>query len=257
MTFSATIKQLRQTAKLSQQELADAVGVARATYVKIENGDREPKLKEIQAIGAYYQINTSDLIDGQVVPSVNYERPNPPENDISPREIDPKTRPDKLRQVLLYVLAKVGAKPNVGETVLYKLLYFIDMDYYEKTSKSITGLTYVRNHFGPTPAVDFKAIVTDMQRQGELDIVETKYFNKTQKKYLPIASPDLDKLTASELRHINQELARLSDKTASELSQFSHYDTPWLVAKPGQPIDYRSVFYRTNLTAVTEPGDDL
>jgi len=63
---------------------------------------------------------------------------------ITPREIDPKVNPAILRNVLLYILARVGAKPNVGETVLYKLLYFIDFDFYEKHGRSITGLSYIR-----------------------------------------------------------------------------------------------------------------
>lgn len=259
MNFAYTIKNLRDRAGLSQQEVADNVGIARATYVKIESGGREPKLDEIRAISRFYEVDTADLIDEKIQvsePVTVYTR-EATEPSIVPRDIDPKVNPDKLRQVLLYVLGKVGAKPNVGETVLYKLLYFIDMDYYEKNGRSITGLTYIRNHYGPSPTIDFRKVVEDMERHDELDIVETKYFNNTQKKYLPSAVPDLEKLNAAEVKHIDEELARLSDKTASELSEYSHYDTPWLVAKKGGAIDYRSVFYRTSLTAVTEPDDEL
>jgi uncharacterized phage-associated protein len=155
------------------------------------------------------------------------------------------------------VLEKVGAKPNVGETVLYKLLYFIDFDYYEKTGHSITGLNYVRNHFGPTPVKDFKGVVEGMKANEELEVVETKYFKNTQRKYLPLKPVSLEKLKAKELQHIDETLARLSDKSATELSELSHYDTPWLVAKPGEKIKYRFVFYRTALTAVTEPEGEL
>ena len=38
MTFTQAIKMLRKRARLSQQEVADAIGVARATYIKLENG---------------------------------------------------------------------------------------------------------------------------------------------------------------------------------------------------------------------------
>jgi len=41
----------------------------------------------------------------------------------------------KFKEVFLYILEKVGARPNIGETALYKLLYFIDFDYYEKYQK--------------------------------------------------------------------------------------------------------------------------
>ena len=78
-----------------------------------------------------------------------------------------------------------------------------------------------------------------------------------QKKYLPTKSANLRDISADEIKHIDETLARLSDKTASELSELSHYDTPWLVAKQGEKIAYRGVFYRTSLTAVTEPDDEL
>ena len=258
--FKTTIKQLRDNANISQQDIADKVGIARATYAGLESGRRDPNLTEIRSIAEFYQINPSDLINGI---GSRVEEPIAPyafkteSIDIEPREINPQTNPEKLREVLLYILEKVGAKPNVGETVLYKLLYFIDFDYYEKTGQSITGLSYIRNHFGPTPAVEFKSVVESMEKLGELEIVATKFFSNIQKKYLPTKSANLRDISADEIKHIDETLARLSDKTASELSELSHYDTPWLVAKQGEKIAYRGVFYRTSLTAVTEPDDEL
>lgn len=260
MGINTTIKQLREKAGISQQIIADKLGIARATYAGLEAGRREPGLTEIKSIAEYYQISPAELIDGKVSaveePVTAYAI-NRTKDDIEPREINPKVNPEKLREVLLYLLEKIGAKPNIGETVLYKLLYFIDFDYYEKYSKSITGLTYVRNHFGPTPAITFKQIVKNLQDNNELEIVETKFFNNTQKKYLPTKSLELEVLSAKELQHINEEIERLSNKTAADLTTMSHYDTPWIVTKQGKPIDYRYVFYRTNMTAVTEPDDEI
>lgn len=260
MNFQDRLRKLREQAGLSQADVAGRIGIARATYASLEAGRRSPNLDELQKISQLYELSIAELIqsgESKVSePVVAYARDETTE-EIVPREIDPQVKPEKLREVLLYILARVGAKPNIGETVLYKLLYFIDMDYYEKTGHSVTGLTYIRNHFGPTPTIDFRAVVEDMQHHDELVIVENKYFNATQKKYLPNAYPNLEKISAAELKHIDEELARLSDKSAKELSEFSHYDTPWLAAQPGQPIDYRSVFYRSSITAVIEPDDEL
>ena len=257
MSFVNTIRQLRNRADLSQQDVADAVGIARATYIKLENGGRDPKLPEILALSKYYEVSVNALIEGAAIdfvrePEVAYERSNEAGSDIQPREIDPTVKPEKLREVLLYVLNKVGAKPNVGETVLYKLLYFIDMDYYEKHGRSITGLTYIHNTFGPSPVKDFRAVVDDMREHDELDIVETKFFNNKQKKYLPQITPDLHQLSATEIKHIDTELARLSDKNATELSDLSHKDTPWIATPDGKPIDYQLAMYRTSATTVRE-----
>jgi transcriptional regulator with XRE-family HTH domain len=259
MSFDTRIRQLRDQKGASQQDIADAIDVARATYSNWELGKRDPDLGDINKLAEYYQISPAELIssdtitvDESVVPYKFKEK-----NDIIPRDIDPKIKPEKLREVLLYILEKVGAKSNVGETVLYKLLYFIDFDYYEKTGQSITGLTYICNHYGPTPAVEFKGVVEGMEEADELERVNTKYFNNVQRKYLPNKKSSLKNLTAGEIKHIDETLARLSDKSVSELTELSHYDTPWLVAKQGKKIDYRDVFYRTARTAVTEPEDEL
>lgn len=260
MSFNITIKQLRERADASQQDVADAIGINRGTYAGLENGRRGPNLDEIRGIAEYYQIAPSDLIDGNVgevnepaVPYVFTEK----ETDIVPRDV-PVVDADKLREVLLYLLEKVGAKPNVGETVLYKLLYFIDFDYYEKYGKSITGLSYVRNHFGPTPVLKtFASIVESMKEADELEVIETPYFSHKLKKYLPTIRPSLDKLNAKELDHINDEILRLADKSATELSELSHLDIPWLASKDKEVIDYQLAMYRTSATSVREYEDEL
>lgn len=260
MTFKATIKQLRDKAGASQQDIADAIGIARATYASLEAGRRDPNLGEMNKLAEYYQMAPSELINGETSvvnePAASYKFVDA-EEKMTQRDPSPELMPEKLREVLLYVLEKVGAKPNVGETVLYKLLYFIDFDYYEKTGHSVTGLTYLRNHFGPTPSLEFKDIVDGLVQKDELEVVETEYFKNTQKKYLPRKHIKLAKLTANELQHIDETIQRLGDKSAKELTELSHFDMPWRVAKQGEKIDYRFVFYRSDLTAVTEPEDEL
>lgn len=63
----------------------------------------------------------------------------------------PANNAQKFREVLLYILNKIGAKSNVGESVIYNLLYFIDFDFYEKYEEQLIGATYKKNTFGPTP----------------------------------------------------------------------------------------------------------
>jgi uncharacterized phage-associated protein len=153
-------------------------------------------------------------------------------------------------------LEKVGGKPNVGMTVLYKLLYFIDFNYYEKYEEQLMGLTYIKNHHGPTPK-EFIKIVEQMKQSGELEEIRSKYFTYDQKKFIPVVHPDLSKLNGQELSLIDEVLNRLSDKSASELSDYSHHDTPWLTAEEGNVISYEAVFYRDSDHSVREYADEL
>jgi uncharacterized phage-associated protein len=162
----------------------------------------------------------------------------------------------KFKEVLLYILEKVGSKPNVGMTVLYKLLYFIDFDYYEKYEEQLIGARYMKNTHGPTPTT-FTKIVENMKAKREIEEIDSKYFQYDQKKFLPLRQADLSVLSGQEKELIDGVLARLSDKSANELSKYSHNDVPWVVAKDGQIISYESVFYRSDEYSVRQYDDEL
>lgn len=226
MSFGRRMKQLRNDAGLSQQEVAEKLGMARATYASLEVNRRDPDLTELRSLAEFYEVPLAKLVApsenvyGMVhEPTVGYKATKEP--DAIPRGPDKQFQPEKLRDVLLYVLEKVGAKPNVGESTLHKLLYFIDHGYHEKFGYSITGLAYVHSPYGPTPTRSFTDIVKQMEADGELEVVTTKHFNNTQKKYLPVKKTELQELSARELEHINDTLTRFGDMTASELTELS------------------------------------
>lgn len=260
MILSEKIKTLRQHQGLSQGNVAEALGLSRPTYVQIEKGGREPALSEIKRLAALFGVSQEELLSAQEPKAgfeVVLERENRPKHDLKPdmRISVPQKRIEIFKEVLLYLLEKVGAKPNVGETVLYKLLYFIDFDFYEKFEEQLIGATYIKNHHGPTP-VEFKKIVDQMIRDGEIEAVRSSYFQYPQKKYLPRQEPNLNKLTGQALKHIDEVIARYSDMNATDLSDYSHQDVPWVTAKNGQALDYEAVFYRTSKTSVRSYDED-
>lgn len=223
MSISRLLKQLREDAGLSQQDVARKLGMARATYANLEAGRREPDLGELKAIAELYEISMMELIAEEgddwpgVVsePEVEYRR----SAKLSEKRSGASgTNHDGvLREVLLYILGEVGARPNFGESTLYKLLFIIDTGYLNNYGTTITGLRYVSSRFGPMPTKTFAAIVKRMETDGELEIITTKHYNNTQKKYLPVRSARLDGLSANEWLHITKSLALLGDKSPEEL----------------------------------------
>ena len=247
------IQKQRKKHNFSQEYIASELGISRPTYLQIEQGERDLTLPEAQKLAAIFGISFEDfLAEREVDHGVALEKGKPAKSDPTQemRISVPQENLEKFKEVLLYILSKVGGKPNVGETVIYKLLYFIDFDFYEKFEEQLIGATYIKNHYGPTP-VEFKAIVEDMIKSGEIVKVNNNFFNYPQRKYLPVRDPDLTKLKdARELQHIDEVLARLADKNATELSNYSHEDVPWLIAEDNKPLDYEAVFYRTPKTSV-------
>lgn len=249
--------ELRNNQGISQAFVAEKIGVSRASYIEIEKGVKELTLSQANAIAEIFNITLAELISGDKISDIKVSIKDTPEKKEKQEiRIDvPQKNLKKFKEVFLYVLEKVGSKSNVGMTVIYKLLYFIDFDYYEKFEEQLVGATYIKNHFGPTP-VEFKKIVELMESKGELETVKSKYFLHDQTKYLPRRESDISVLNAKEIKHIDEVLSRLSDKSATELSDYSHKDVPWITAEDGRPLSYESVFYRTKDTSVREYGPD-
>ena len=249
--------ELRKNQGVSQAFMAEKIGLSRASYIEIEKGAKELTLSQANQVADIFHITLPELISGEKMSSIKVSINNVAEKkEKQEMRIDvPQKNLKKFKEVLLYVLEKVGSKSNVGMTVIYKLLYFIDFDYYEKFEEQLIGATYIKNHYGPTP-VEFKKIVEIMETKGELETVRSKYFQHDQTKYLPRRESDISVLNAKEIKHIDEVLSRLSDKSATELSDYSHKDVPWITAEDGRLLSYESVFYRTKDTSVREYEPD-
>ena len=255
--FSKFIQQLRKKRNLTQAFLALQIGVSRPTYGQIEQGERDLTITEAKKLAAIFGLPLNDFLNGKEKEvKVNLKEKGPKKIESEIRIIMPQVNVKKFKEVLLYLLEKVGARPNIGETALYKLLYFIDFDYYEKFEEQLTGAKYIKNFFGPTP-VEFKKITDEMIEKNELEKIKSKYFQHEQKKYLPRRCANLKVLSAQEVQHIDEVIARLAWKNATELSNYSHSDIPWLIHKMGEKISYESVFYRDDDHSVRNYEDEL
>ena len=237
------MKKMRKEIELSQEDFAKRLGIKRVSVSQIENGERRVTAEEIFKIARTFNISIDNLLDVERDIKVILERKPEQQKNREIRICVPQKNIDKFKEVLVYILNKVGAKPNLGETVLYKLLYFIDFDFYEKYEEQLMGITYIKNHYGPTP-VEFKKIMDEMEEK-DIRKIKDKYFKYPRTKYLPLREPDLNKLKANETKVIDEVLERLSDMNAKQISEYSHNDVPWLVCEDGEIINYESVFYRT------------
>ena len=237
------LREARQARGLSQEQVAEIIGVGRSTISQIENGKRVLTARDLSKITGALGISAEEFLDSEKEIHVVLEGAGYVHEEQQMRINVPQKNVRKFKEVLLYILERVGSLPNVGETVIYKLLYFIDFDFYEKYEEQLVGATYIKNRYGPTP-VEFKEVIAQMLRDGELTKVKDSYFNYPQTKYLPRREPRLEILKASELKTIDDVLCRLAHMDASMISDYSHRDVPWLSAANGGIIEYESVFYR-------------
>jgi transcriptional regulator with XRE-family HTH domain len=239
------VRQLRTARNMTQEKLASRLGIARSAVAQIESGKRKLSAEELLTLARVFDMPVEQLVDPARRPEVELESGNATVKDSGGMRISvPQSRVGKLKEILLYILSRIGARPHVGETVLYKLLYFADFDFYERYEEQMIGATYIKNRYGPTP-VEFAKVVQQMEEAGDIEVVKSEYFSYPQRKYLPRREPDLSGLDGREIALIDETLDRLGNMNATQISEFSHKDVPWVVTDEGKQIEYETVFYRT------------
>ncbi|MCG3089168.1 helix-turn-helix domain-containing protein [Sporosarcina cyprini] len=60
--FADRLKRLRQNKKLSQQEMADFLGISRQGYGKYENGSSQPSFEMLEKLSTYFGVSTDYLL---------------------------------------------------------------------------------------------------------------------------------------------------------------------------------------------------
>ncbi len=246
--MSSFMKSLRESHGGTQEQIAKIMGVSRPTYIAIESGKQPLNVIQAQKLARHYHMKVADLIEERMTPQaqVTLEEGSDDTEGEQPsvRISVPQKRVEKFKEVLLYILEEIGARPNVGKAVLCKLLYFIDFDYYEKYEEQLMGAVYIKNHYGPTPP-EFPTIVKEMEKNKDIKTVSVEFHDLPQRKYIPLRNADLSLLNAREKDLIDKNIERFKNFTARQMETYSHKDVPWITAEDQKPIDYESVFYRT------------
>jgi len=251
------LKKIRVEQNISQEFLAGKIGISRPTYAQIESGARDMSVKEAQKLAQFFGLSLKNFLAGEktITPKVELKKSKKLKTQkIESRISVPQEKVEKFKEVLLYILERIGARPNIGEAVVCKLMYFIDFDYYEKFEEQLIGAKYIKNHFGPTP-VAFPEIIAQMEEEGDLTRVIKKYFQHDQKKYLPRRSANLSNFSAQEKELIDWEIERFKGFNATKMRDYSHRDVPWIGTNDLQQINYEAVFSRTDEFSVRQYDD--
>lgn len=238
------IMELRKSKGLSQEDLAGVLKISRSSVAQMELGKRSVSAIELIGLSEFLGFSLDKFlaseyhIADEVIPD---EKATPASRDI--RISIPAFKLEKFRNILLYLLERCAGKPNVGETVLYKLLYFSDFNHYEKYEEHLTGSQYRKLPYGPVPQ-KLNTIITQMIESGQLQRIKSQYHGYPQTRFIPMTKADLTRMSATEKETIDQVIERFSDWSASAISEYSHKDMPWKATEDGDIIDYELAFYR-------------
>jgi DNA-binding XRE family transcriptional regulator len=62
MTALFSLRELREKHTLTQEQMAQIVGVSRPTYIRLENDRTDLSLKQAQKVAEYFHISLDDLV---------------------------------------------------------------------------------------------------------------------------------------------------------------------------------------------------
>lgn len=120
-----TLRYLREQKNMSQDVFAEKIGMSRATYIRIESGEKSPTLDELKIMAQILEITVESLISD------------------TKAESDHPIDEEKYQQILENCI-EFGADKDgkITKTKLAKLAYLVDFSWYYEHLVPLTGLQY-------------------------------------------------------------------------------------------------------------------
>lgn len=156
-----------------------------------------------------------------------------------------KLNEKKYKNVILYLASKVGRGSVWGKKKIYKLLYFLDFDFFEKCEKPITGDIYHKLPMGPAPSY-FDVLADELKKEGLLNITKRKtgLGYKDTVVYKALSKPDMNIFNKEEIKMLKRIVKKYGDKTGAELEVLAHKEAPYLAVEEGEEIPIELAHYR-------------
>ena len=150
---------------------------------------------------------------------------------------------EKFKMVLHYIIYKCGFRNNVGRTVLHKLMYFSDFNYFELYNESITNESYRKMERGPVP-IHFESAIEELIDESKVSIGKRKLAcGKVMKRYYSLKEPSID-LKEEELAVIDNVIKDLSHLNGKQIGDYSLSDAPVKQTQDEEIVDYNLVSSR-------------
>ena len=215
-TMSNSIKELRIERWVSQQKLADLLGVTRQTYSKLENWKIDPTLWQAVKISEFFGVDVARFLPWDT-------------QTTAPKEIDW----EKYKQIIKNFIKYGSDDWKITKTKLAKLCYLLDFAWYYYNLESITWLEYRRIQQWPVPDAYFSTI-------EELQEEESIMIHQCWQAYLieNIEEPRHDKLSEDEMNLLEKIAEKWKNNDTKEIVDFTHQQLPRMICGDKEIIPY-------------------
>ena len=138
------LKELRTSKGLSQEVVANAIGVSRPTYSAIETGTQELSLEEGKKLAALFSIGVDELLSGSIPNIEKYKH-----------------------MILTYLRMNISKDGKIPKTKLAKMLYLADFAWFYEHMESMSGMPYRKIAYGPVPDTFFR-VLDELEESGKI-----------------------------------------------------------------------------------------
>jgi len=219
-SYTNNIQQARIAQRFSQEQVANAIGVSRSSYIKIESGSKELTLGQAKALSSMLRISLEEILgiaDGVYA-----------HTDIS-------ASTEKYKQIILNSI-KYGAGKDgkITKTKLAKLVYLADYIYYYLNCTPMSGMSYRKLPYGPVADVYFRAL-DEMEECGT--IVRKPKGNAIMFSLVENDAP-VSMLSEREVELIEKIGKAWANKSTDDIVSFTHGQLPWQICRDGEIIPY-------------------
>ena len=202
-----SVENIRLTHGLTQEQVANVLGVSRVTYINVTKGKRDLTTGELEKLSAYFNVPIAEFFDH-------------PRNN------------EKFKQMYFYVLRYF--QDGVPKTKLAKILYLADFSYFYDNLVPMSGVRYVRREYGPVADIFFE-LTEDLYDKGKINIEPLDYALMIT----PTSSDKEDGLLLDEEKALLNKICNYwKDKRTSEIVNFTHEQKPWKMCRDGEYIPY-------------------
>lgn len=204
----------REQSGLTQQHVADKLGISRQRYILVEKGKRDLTTSELSILGDLFGILPEDFLR------------------------DPVDIP-KFRQMYFACLKFASdERGGVPKTKLAKLLYLIDFTRYYQELEPMSGVKYRRMEYGPVADVFF-SLTDDLHQTGKIEIKPVEQAQVICPRTREVDS--FDKLSSAEIDLIQEVCEQWKDRRTEEIVNFTHEQKPWQACRDGEFIPYELI----------------
>lgn len=213
------IKESRIKNKLSQEQVAQAIGVSRPTYSSIEAGKQMLNTDEAQKLASLFGISVDELLSGNIPDIAKYKQ-----------------------MILTYLRINMSVDGKIPKTKLAKLLYLADFAWFYDHTESMSGMHYRKITHGPVPDTFFRAL-DELEESGKIEI-ERKYDEAKDRNIILISESSSNRnekittLKPEETKLMKKIGAKWKGKKTQEIVNFTHNQLPYTLCRMDEIIPY-------------------